>query len=63
MRCADNRVPDPPVPGLRYRVRPGGVFAEYRYKLNRKWAAKALGRLPTEAELCGETQAQLVAPI
>jgi hypothetical protein len=43
--------PDPAVPGLRYRARTGGVYAELRHKVGPgRWKAVPLGRLPTEVE-------------
>jgi integrase len=39
--------PDPSVPGLRYRHRKGGIFAELRVKTAHGWKPIALGRVPT----------------
>jgi integrase len=44
-------ITDPAVTGLRYRVRPGGIFGEYRFKLGtpRKLRAVPLGRVDLDA--------------
>lgn len=36
---------DPAVPGLSYRARKGGLFAQYRYKTAKGWKGITLGRV------------------
>lgn len=61
---ADETLPDPAVPGLRYvarSTRAGGVtvYAQLRYKhpVTGKWASEGLGKVPTPAEVAAMAQA------